>query len=245
MLPAGQSASNHGSDAILVLSLVPVFCWQPVESKSTDNMAVPVRRPKRHGREHSFFHPFESLRKEMEELFDNRFPSADLAPLGMEGWNVGHALARLDVRETDGAIEVCVDLPGMDKDDVDVVLSDGVLTVKGERAEKSEDKEKDYHRVERSYGSFVRRVALPFDVDEDKIEARFDKGVLTVSLPKSEDAKSNERKIDVKAAKTPGQPGFAQIRGPTTCVQSRIGIVHGQGKAHRIVLDFSSLRMGS
>jgi HSP20 family protein len=101
----------------------------------------------------------------------------------------------LDVSETKDKLIVKAELPGIDPKDVEISLRGNVLTVKGE---KKEEKEENYHLVERRYGSFVRSVRLPVDVEEDKIEASYKKGVLKVVLPKTEKAKKKEIKIEVK-----------------------------------------------
>jgi len=86
----------------------------------------------------------------------------------------------------------------MDPNDVDISLSDGVLTIKGEKKQEREEKEADYHLVERSYGSFVRSVHLPKEVQGDKINASYKDGILRITLPKSEEAKKKEIKIKVE-----------------------------------------------
>ena len=110
------------------------------------------------------------------------------------------ALARLNISESDDAIEISVDLPGMDQENIDVSLADGVLTIQGEREDETKDDNKDYHRVERSYGAFCRQIAMPSTIDEDQVEAKFDNGVLVVTCKKSAKAKEQKRKISVKAA---------------------------------------------
>jgi HSP20 family protein len=111
-------------------------------------------------------------------------------------------MTRVNVAETDNAYEIEADLPGLDEKDIDVKVADGVLTISGERREEMEEKKKDYHLMERSYGSFQRSFALPENVVEDKIDAKFSKGVLTITLPKSEPgaAKPGEKRIAIKAA---------------------------------------------
>ena len=103
----------------------------------------------------------------------------------------------LDVRETEDRFQVTVDLPGMEPEAVSVTFERGVLTVSGSREFSSEQQDETYHRIERSYGSFARSVRLPHVSDADGITATFDKGVLTVSVPKAEAAKP--RTIEVTA----------------------------------------------
>ncbi len=109
-----------------------------------------------------------------------------------------HAWApTMDVRETDDHFEVAVDLPGLEPGDVSVTFEDGVLTISGKREVGTERSDETYHRIERSYGSFARSIRLPRTADGEKIEASFDKGVLTVTVPKAEVAKP--RTIEVTA----------------------------------------------
>jgi HSP20 family protein len=138
--------------------------------------------------------PFGSLRRDMERLFEDF--SRDL------GWGppatVGMAMApRVDVSETDTELKIEAELPGIDEKDVEVVLSDGRLTIKGEKKQEKEEKKKDYHLVERSYGSFARSIALPFEADPDQVKASFAKGVLTVTVPKPPEVKAKEKKIAI------------------------------------------------
>ena len=88
----------------------------------------------------------------------------------------------------------------MGQDDVDISLSGGVLTIRGEKKREEEEKGKDYYRSERSFGSFRRSLPVPVDVDESKIEAKFDKGILYIELPKTEEARNKIKHIPVKAA---------------------------------------------
>jgi len=104
----------------------------------------------------------------------------------------------LDVAETKNELVVKAEVPGMDPKDIDLSLSDGVLTIKGEKRHEKEEKESDYHLVERSYGAFTRSVQLPKEVKSDKISASYKDGILKITLPKSEEAKKKEIKIKVE-----------------------------------------------
>ena len=106
--------------------------------------------------------------------------------------------AAMDVAETDQAIEVKMDLPGVKADDVDIQIDNNTLTVRGQRTEETEEKddEKQYHRIERCSGSFSRSVVLPSSVNADESSAEFKDGVLNIVIPKTEDAKP--RKISIK-----------------------------------------------
>jgi len=110
----------------------------------------------------------------------------------------GEWMPSLDVSETKDNIVVKVEVPGMDGKDIDISFANGVLTIKGERKQEKEEKDENYHRVERSYGAFSRSTRLPKDIQGDKIKASCKDGVLKITLPKSEEAKKKEVKIKVE-----------------------------------------------
>jgi HSP20 family protein len=149
--------------------------------------SVPVRREEES--------PFTLLRREMDSLFDNFFRGFELEPFES---HMGAFTPKVDVNETDKEIKISAELPGMDEKDIDVSLLNDMLTIKGEKKEEKEDKGKDYYRVERSYGSFSRTIPIPVDVETDKVEAKFKKGVLNITLPKTAKAVAEAKKIAVK-----------------------------------------------
>lgn len=139
---------------------------------------------------------FVSLRQEMNWLFDDAFR-------GLPGFPAnGPALLApsIDVKETDKAIEIQAELPGVDQKDVEVSYANGVLTIKGEKKAEKEESQAGYRFSERSYGSFLRSFSID-DVDADKIAASFDKGVLKVTLPKAPAAAAKTKKIEIKTGK--------------------------------------------
>lgn len=105
---------------------------------------------------------------------------------------------RVDVKEDDKAYHVTADLPGLNEKDVDVTFDDGLLTIRGEKKIERDEKKDTWHVVERSYGSFARQVSLPANIDQDKIEAAFDKGVLKITLPKQPAEQAAAKKITIK-----------------------------------------------
>lgn len=107
-------------------------------------------------------------------------------------------VAPVDVVENNEAYVIKAELPGISKNDVKITLHENVLTIKGEKKQEKEEKDRNFHRVERSYGSFERSFTLPSGVKDDKIEAAYKDGILTITLPKAEEAKPKE--IEVKAA---------------------------------------------
>ena len=109
-------------------------------------------------------------------------------------------MPRVDETEDEKGFHVKVELPGMDQKDVEVTMSDGMLTITGEKKQEEEETGKNFYRKERSFGSFRRVLPLPGDVDESRIEASFKKGILSIELPKTEEARKKVKHISVKAA---------------------------------------------
>ena len=151
-------------------------------------------------------HPLETLQKEIDRLFNDfslswpfRKSSFTMEPFWQTdaGW---HAMPAVDVVEKDKAYEVTAELPGMDEKSVELKLFGDMLTITGEKQEEKEEKKKGYYLSERRFGSFQRSFRVPDDVDPDKIDASFRKGVLTVTLPKKPGTEKAEKKIAVKAA---------------------------------------------
>jgi len=104
----------------------------------------------------------------------------------------------VDLYEEKDEIVVKAELPGIDKNNIEVNLTDHMLTIKGEKKKEEEVKEKNYYRSERSYGSFLRTLELPKDVHGDKVKASFKNGILEVRMPKTEEAKAKEIKVKVE-----------------------------------------------
>lgn len=141
--------------------------------------------------------PFTSLRREMDRLFDDFVSGRGMTRWPGDGAGVD---LRFDVAESDREVKVTAELPGVDEKDVEVTLSDDLLTIRGEKKREQEKKEESYHMVERSYGSFARSLRLPFAVDQSKVDARFKNGVLTITLPKPPEAQKPAQKVQIKAA---------------------------------------------
>ncbi len=162
---------------------------------------VPWKREKREERQESSSQTGASLntiRRDMNEMFNDLFRGFGLAPFESSfGTEMRLFSPRVDVVETPEALKVSAELPGMDKDDVNVSLSRDTLTISGEKKSEQEEEGEDYYHMERSYGSFRRSVAVPCEIDDDAIEATFENGVLNIMLPKTDQGK-NCRKISVK-----------------------------------------------
>jgi HSP20 family protein len=118
--------------------------------------------------------------------------------LGMEPLKGFQGSPAVDVTETDKAYEITAELPGLEEKNIDVKLANGTLSIRGEKQDEREEKKTNYYRRERSFGSFERSFQVPNGVDLDKVDAKFDKGVLTVTLPKTAEAQKAEKKITVK-----------------------------------------------
>ena len=147
-----------------------------------------------------------SLREEIDRLFDDfgagrwRQPLSRrmhaLFPTGAD-WALRPAT---EFVECDGEFRLTAELPGMAADDIDIKLSDGTITVRGEKSEEKQEEKEDYLVSERRYGEFQRTLSLPLGIDPDAVNAEFANGVLTVTLPKTPEAKQKERKVEVKTA---------------------------------------------
>jgi len=137
--------------------------------------------------------PFESMDKEMEKLFNWSALRGNGKNRLAEIWN-----PFVDIFDEKDQIRVKADIPGLDKDQIEITAEEGVLTIKGEKKEEKETKEKDCVRSERYYGSFHRSFTLPAGADTTKVDASYKNGVLEVKIPKKEDAKSKQVKVQIK-----------------------------------------------
>jgi len=136
-------------------------------------------------------HPIQSLHRELNRLFDDVFRGFGVPAFGGAAW------PNVELSESGKEIHVTAELPGLDEKDVDILLEDGLLTLRGEKRSEIEDRDRGYS--ERSYGRFERRIGLPKGVDRDRASATFRNGLLTVTLPKTEAANENVRRIPVSA----------------------------------------------
>ena len=139
-----------------------------------------------------FTNEFFNMHRDLDRMFDRL--RGDTTDDGQTStW-----LPAVDIVEKENEFEVRVELPGMKKDDVKITLVDDVLTIRGEKKQQAETKEENYHRSERSYGMFQRSFTLPSSVKGEKIEATYVDGLLSLTLPKKEEAKSREIEVKVK-----------------------------------------------
>lgn len=151
----------------------------------------PSRGLRRRGPE-SFMRPFDEMRRMMEDFW--------MAPLEEMGRWSETFIPKVDVKEKDNQVLVSAELPGIDQKDVDVTVTRDTVRIAGEKKHEEEKEERGYYRRETSYGSFERVIDLPAEIDENKAEAEFSNGVLTIKLPKSEQAQAQRKKIKIKSA---------------------------------------------
>ncbi len=133
------------------------------------------------------------LQSDINRLFD-----AFMSPF--DGTEIKNSMSpKLDIAELKDKFEIKAELPGMDEKDVNLSIEDGVLTISGEKKAETEEKDKGYYLKECSYGSFSRSIRLPDNIADDKIGAKFKKGVLVIDMPKKEPTVSKVRKIEISA----------------------------------------------
>lgn len=143
--------------------------------------------------------PVMAIQNEMNRMFDQFFSDPfTLLPLSSLR-NTTDFLPRIDVSETDQAMQVTAELPGMQEKDIQIALENEVLVISGEKKNDLEEKGKNYHRIERNYGSFQRVIPLVSEVETEKVEAVFKDGVLTITLPKTPAAAKMSHKIEIKS----------------------------------------------
>ncbi|MGD9682390.1 MAG: Hsp20/alpha crystallin family protein [Candidatus Obscuribacterales bacterium] len=143
--------------------------------------------------------PLSDLRGEMIRLFDEFVHIPSQTPR-YKVWTELESdfHARVDMKDNDGEIVVTVELPGVKLEDIDITVNTDYLRIEGEKKEEKEEKEKGQYRLERSYGSFIRQLPLPCEIEREKVEASFSDGVLRIVLPKSKSCLMEERKVSVK-----------------------------------------------
>ena len=135
--------------------------------------------------------PFAAIRTEMNELRARLRGEVE----DEDAWFAGTLSPSIDLAETENAVEVRMDLPGVKPNEIDIQLSGNILTVSGQREEEKEEKGRTFHRIERRYGTFSRSVTLPGAVVEDEVAAECRDGVLTVTLPKTKESKAHKIKV--------------------------------------------------
>jgi HSP20 family protein len=135
----------------------------------------------------------ERFRREIDRLFDDFFTGSPFRSFERGDW-----IPTVDMSENENEIVVHAEIPGMNAKEIDIFLNGRVLTMKGDRKQEQEEKEKKYHRIERRYGSFSRSFELPADVDGNKVKAAYKDGVLTLNLPKTKE--QSVKRIEIKTS---------------------------------------------
>jgi HSP20 family protein len=145
-------------------------------------------------------HPFYSLQRDMNDLFDNFFRGFEMAPRGFAAGNAGSFMPSLDVKENEKEFIIKAELPGVEEKDIEVTVTNNAVTIKGEKKEEKEDKDKNYYYMERSYGSFSRIIPLDTEIESGKAQASFKNGILDIKIPKSQSAGTKGTKVSIKTA---------------------------------------------
>ena len=147
--------------------------------------------------------PLFDLRNEIDTLFDRFFSGSLFGPFGglpdaqPLRQRFGGMMPKVDVSETEREIQIVAELPGLKQEDVELTVEEDLLTIRGQTGESREERDKQYHLTERSYGRFERSFRLPETVDRDRITANFENGLLTITLPKSERPQSSAKRIEI------------------------------------------------
>jgi HSP20 family protein len=155
-----------------------------------DKAQLPATRDDNHD-------PFVAFRREVDRMFDDFFYGG---PFGFRPWLAASVSPTIDVSDGENELVVTAELPGLDEKDFEVTLAGDVLTIKGEKKVENDNRNGNTYYVERRFGSFSRSVQLPFEAGDQQVEAKYDKGVLTIRVPKPAEVQRQVRRIEVKGA---------------------------------------------
>ncbi|WYD79594.1 MAG: Hsp20/alpha crystallin family protein [Candidatus Electrothrix gigas] len=176
--------------------------WFKKEEESDNN--VPVQRQKTKKEQQEFAGPLQDFHREINRLFDQTFRNFGFSSFDINRPflpSVGNMLRPMtDLSANDKEYTVTVEVPGAEKDDIKIEVANNIMTIRGEKKQKKEEKEKDYYRQERFYGSFQRVFSLPKDADQTDIKATFKQGVLTVTMPRKKMPKSDVKEIEIHSS---------------------------------------------
>jgi HSP20 family protein len=182
--------------------LVPWNWFKKEEEES--GSTVPVRQQTSQPSADRLYHPVAQLQQEMDRLFADFFTGFGSFPSRRHGGLFAGALTSgllkptLDIGANDREYTISVEVPGVDQKDVKIEITNNTLTIRGEKKQETEEKEKNFYRMERSYGSFQRTLSLPEDADQGKINATFKNGVLTVTMPRKTLPQTEVKRIEIK-----------------------------------------------
>ncbi|MBU0943209.1 MAG: Hsp20/alpha crystallin family protein [Proteobacteria bacterium] len=176
--------------------------WFKEEEKETDT-ALPINRPGQIQPRRPSYSPVGQIQQEMEQLFNNFLKGFEQRGFGTEKFFTdsltdGLFKPTLDIGATEKEYAISVEVPGIDQKDITLEISNNILTIRGEKKQEHEEKQKDYYRIERSYGSFQRILSLPEDADQDAVKANFKNGILTITLPRNAVPQSKIKQIEIK-----------------------------------------------
>lgn len=180
--------------------------WNWFKKEEEDaGQAVPIQRSLAPAQHHDLGGSLARFHQDIDRLFDQAFRGFDIAPFGfnrslLPRMNDGMIKPTLDLSATDKAYTIAVEVPGVDEKDVKVEVDNDTLTIRGEKKHEKEENDKNYYRMERSYGAFQRVLSLPEDADQAGVAATFKNGVLTVTMPRMAAQQANVRQIEVKSA---------------------------------------------
>ena len=161
--------------------------------------------------------PFLQMRREMNRLFDDAFGGFGLPSILGPTLRQMPAAPKIDVSETDNDVQITAEMPGIDQNNVEVLLEDDRLIIRGEKKEEREedDKERNYHVRERVQGAFSRTLPLPFAPDPTQVKAEFKNGVMTITIPKPQEVKQKQHRIEVqKDTSAPSEPAVSRAGAP-------------------------------
>ena len=178
--------------------------WNWFKNEEESEAAVPVQHAAHQGAQVQLTDPVSRLHREMDQLFNNFFQGFGLLPSYRPGEMFSQAMAdsilkpTLDIGADNKEYTISIEVPGVEQKDIALELADNILTIRGEKKQEKEEKEKDYYRMERSYGSFQRVLTLPEDADKDKLAARFKNGVLSITMPRKELPRADIKQIEIQ-----------------------------------------------
>lgn len=185
-----------------IKKLVP-WNWFTKEEEGAGR-TVPVKREGETDKTSALTTPWQQLHQDVDRLFDQTFQGFGLTPFGFSRpsfprFSDGILKPTLDLGVTDKAYTITVEIPGVNEKDVKLEIVNDTLTISGEKKQEKEEKDKNYYRMERSYGSFQRVLSLPEDADQNDVNASFKKGVLTITMPRKALPKSEVKHIEVRS----------------------------------------------
>ncbi|WP_372680730.1 Hsp20/alpha crystallin family protein [Desulfosarcina sp.] len=180
--------------------------WNWFKKEEEDaGKTVPVKREGAQEQGGALVNPLQQFHQEIDRIFDQAFRNFGLTPFGFDRpllphLSEGMLKPTLDLGATDKEYTITVEIPGVDEKDVRLEIVNDTLTIRGEKKHEKEETEKNFYRMERSYGAFQRMLSLPEDADQAGIAATFKHGVLTITMPRMAAQQANVRQIEVKSA---------------------------------------------